>query len=142
MSKESHSGSMLIAVVILALLIAAAAYLFFERRGGFSVGDQVYGEWTTKVWYPGKINKTCEKGFNIIYNDGDEKCLSKEELIMDTIPGSAEIKAGNKVIAQYMNGPFYEATVIGIHEDRCQVAYAFDKQVATKKLSEVRIAKE
>ncbi|MFA7277826.1 MAG: hypothetical protein WC101_02445, partial [Candidatus Gracilibacteria bacterium] len=138
MSKESRSGSMLIAVIILALLVTAATYLFFERKGGFSVGDQVYGEWTTKVWYPGKINKTCEKGFNILYNDGDEKCLSKEELITDAAPENNVIKIGSKVIAQYMSGPFYEATVVGVQGDRCQVAYAFDKQVATKNLSEVR----
>lgn len=130
---------MLIGIAVLVVLIAAVAFFFFAGKGqSFKVGDQVYAEWTPTVWYPGKIDKTCEKGFHVAFNDGDEKCASAQELIADVTPKASDVKVGTRVIAQWANGPFYTASVTAISGDQYSIVYS-DKTPGVKTLNELRL---
>ncbi len=130
---------MLIAVVVLVLLVAGAAFFVFTSKGqSFKVGDQVFAEWTPKVWYPGKIDKTCDKGFNVAYKDGDQRCVSAQELIADVVPTANQVKVGTNVIAQWANGPYYNASVTAVNGTQYSIVYS-DSTPGTKTLAEMRI---
>jgi hypothetical protein len=87
----------------------------------FAVGDDVYSEWTSKSWYTASVTKTCDKGWEVKYDDGSTKCNSEAELIMDKAPKKA--KVGDKVIAKWTGSAYYDATVDSINEDVYTVKY-------------------
>ena len=89
----------------------------------FAVGDNVYGEWTSQKWYAGTIDKTCDAGFNVKYDDGDESCLAPDQLIHNVAPKKNQVKVGTTVIAKWTGTPFYDATVASIDGDTYKVKY-------------------
>lgn len=136
---ENKSNSMLIAAVVLVLLVAGAAFFMFSGKGqSFKIGDQVFAEWTPKVWYSGKIDAKCDKGFHVAYKDGDQKCVSTQELIADNVPTADEVKVGTNIIAQWANGPYYNASVTAISGNQYSILYS-DKTSGTKTLAEMRV---
>ncbi len=89
----------------------------------FAVGDSVYAEWTSKTWYAGSIDKTCDKGFNVKFDDGDQKCVSTNQLVKNAVPSKGKVKVGTKVLAKWTGTPYYDAEVISITNGTYKVKY-------------------
>lgn len=138
---ENKSYTLPIAIGILVILIAGAAYFFFSKKTEtFKVGDKVFAEWAPKAWYSGKIDKTCDKGFHVVYSEGDERCLDENKLIIDNVPKKDVMKVGTKVIAQWAaKGPYYDATITEVKNDTYTITYTSDKTTGTKTLEELRL---
>lgn len=90
---------------------------------GFKVGDSVYAEWVPKTWYAGTIDGTCDKGYHVSFDDGDDKCVSENQLVQNDIPAKSKISVGTNVLAKWTGTPFYDATVIEIDGDTYKVQY-------------------
>mgnify|MGYP001581423996 CR=1 FL=1 len=132
---------MSVAIGVLVMLVAGASFIGFSGADrDLRIGDRVFAEWSLKVWYPGVIQKTCEKGFTVLYDDGDTRCVSTGEMIRDTLPKKETVRVGAEVIAQWEKGPYYDATIIAITDDTYKIQY-YTKETAWKKLSEMRVTK-
>ncbi len=104
-----------IVVFSLAVLIGlTVAYAFAAGGGGYKVGDAVFAEWVTNGWYHGKIAKTCDAGWHIAFDDGDQKCCSLTQIVKDAVPAANKVKVGKKVLAQWSNGRYYPGRVTAI----------------------------
>jgi hypothetical protein len=129
----------IIGIIIAALIIATVLlYVFIIKNLGFSAGDKVYAEWSPKTWYAGTIEKTCDKGFYIKYDDGSEKCMAENELLSNKIPSSSQIKLNSKVIAKWLGTPYYDAVVTEINEEKYKVKY-YDGVEYEVPLNELRL---
>lgn len=135
-NQKSNMVKGIIALVVLAAL--AAIYFIAMSGGGYKLDDKVYGEWASKTWYDGTINRTCDAGFNVKFSDGGEKCLSEAQLIMDKAPSASKVTVGTKVIAKWTGAAYYDADVIAKTDDKVKVKYydGVEYEIST---SEVRL---
>jgi hypothetical protein len=99
-----------ISVVI--LLGLAATYAI--AAGTLKVGDVVYAEWTSNGWYHGKIDKACQGGWHIAYDDGDQKCCTPAQIAKDVVPPANKVTVGAAVLAQWSDQKYYPGTVSAI----------------------------
>ncbi len=134
------AASMYIAMGVLVLIVAAASCILFANmdRQALKIGDLVLAEWSPKIWYPGKIESVCEKGFNVHYDDGDKRCLSSDAIIHNKVPSNKKIKVGTHILAQWSKGPFYEGVITGVIGGQYSVQY-YDRTSANHYLSELRL---
>ncbi len=120
-TTPSHKTRGIITILILAGL---AVLSFFVMNGsGYAVGDKVFGEWASKTWYAGEIDKTCEEGFNVKFKDGGEKCLPASQLIKDKTPSTSKLDIGTKVIAKWTGAAYYDAEVLSKNGEKVKVKY-------------------
>jgi hypothetical protein len=119
------SSSNMVKGIIALVVLAALVVIYFLAMGnkGYSVGDKVFGEWISKTWYAGTIDKTCDAGFSIKFTDGSEKCLSEAQLIKDKEPGASALSVGTKVIAKWTGSAFYDAEIAEKNSDKFKVKY-------------------
>lgn len=123
---------LLSALVVVGLVLAAAG------GGIFKVGDPVFAEWTTNGWYHGKIDKQCEAGWHIAFDDGDQKCCTPQQIVLDIVPKAAKVKVGAKVLAQWSNMRYYPGTVKAITGGNYAIHYD-DGDEGTVQLSQIRL---
>lgn len=135
-SSQSNMVKGIVALVVLAAL--AGIYFFAMGNKGYSIGDKVFGEWASKTWYAGVINKTCEGGFNVTFTDGGEKCLPESQLVQDKAPSPSKVDAGTKVIAKWTGAAYYDAEVLTKNDDKVKVKY-YDGVEYEVMTSEVRL---
>ena len=74
------------------------------------VGDVVWAQWTPNSYYHGKIDKACDAGLHVAFDDGDQDCIPAGLIAVDRAPRDADVKAGTRVLAMW-NGKLYPATV-------------------------------
>lgn len=108
----------IVALIVLAVLVAV--YFIAMGGNGFKVGDKVFGEWASKTWYAGEIDRTCDGGFNVKFTDGGEKCLPEAQLIEDEVN---KVNVGTKVIAKWTGSAYYDAEIISKTDDKVKVKY-------------------
>lgn len=101
-----------------------------------AVNDVVWAQWKPNAWYHGKIDKTCEQGFHVSFDDGDEACISAALIAKDVAPtGSPRI--GARVIAKWRDGKLYPATVSAVSGTTVSVSFD-DGAQGSAALSDVR----
>ena len=94
-----------------------------DTQKTLGVGSKVFAEWKDKTWYHGTVNNTCEQGFNILFDDGNQKCVSQDQVFFDKSPNVEDVKVGTKVIAKWTGIAYYDAEVIKIIGDKYTVRY-------------------
>jgi len=122
-------------VVVLSLLVVSVAW---AAGGPPKVGQVVYAEWTPNGWYHGKITKTCEAGWHVLFDDGDQKCCTAAQIVKDIVPKPAKVKVGSKVLAVWSNGKFYPGKVSAISAGVYSIAFD-DGDNGTANLSQIRL---
>lgn len=76
------------------------------------VGDAVWAQWTPQLWYRGRIEAPCERGFKIRFDAQDEKCSPPAELAKDITPTRATLDPGMVVLAPGGSDAYRRAKVI------------------------------
>jgi len=107
-----------------------------DKQKTLGIGSTVFAEWKDKTWYHGTVNNTCEQGFSILFDDGNQKCVSQNQIFFDKSPNVEDIKVGTKVIAKWTAIAYYDAEVIKISGDYYTVRY-YDKMERDVQLSEL-----
>jgi hypothetical protein len=102
------------------------------------VGDTVFAEWAHNSWYHGKISKTCEKGWYINFDDGDVKCCSGSEVVMDVVSEATQLTQGKRVLAQWTNGKYYPGTISSVAGEDYNIQFD-DGDKGAVKASQIRI---
>lgn len=82
------------------LLLAILALAACIRSGDLRPGDAVWIQWTPQVWYHGRIERECEGGFKVRFDDQDEKCSPPSQLSKDISPTRVNLEPGMRVLAQ------------------------------------------
>ena len=77
------------------------------------VGDTVWAQWKPNAFYHGKVDKTCEWGLHVQFDDGDKGCFRADLIAVDAPMAAAAIKVGAKVLAKWSDGKLYPATITG-----------------------------
>lgn len=108
------------------------------EEAAFEVGDQVFAEWTPNNWFLGEIEGTCEEGFNVAYDDGNEKCHAEDEIILDEVPEASEIEVGSAVIADWSGAQYYNAEVTAIEGEMYSLKY-YDNFTKDVKIDDLRL---
>lgn len=100
-------------LMIIAFVIACAAPALAAPAlaGGPKVGDTVWAQWKPNSWYHGKVDKTCDWGLHVQFDDGDKGCFRVDLVTLD-VPARS-VKPGDRVLAKWSDGRLYPATVTG-----------------------------
>jgi hypothetical protein len=101
-------------------------------------GTVVFAEWGENDWYHGTIAEACEDGYLIIYDDGDTKCCTLMEIVLDAVPDSSEVDVELRVLAQWGNGQFYPGSISAISDGEYAIAYD-DGDQSTVSLAQIRL---
>ncbi len=80
-------------------------------------GDIVFAEWTPNGWYHGKIEKKCDIGWHVQFDDGDQKCCHPDTIARDAVPAKNLVRKGSLVLAQWTDGRFYPGVVVSVEGD-------------------------
>lgn len=107
--------------VVLSLLLIGAGCVGSASK--LAIGNNVYGEWTSQKWYSGTITETCDNGFTVAYDEGDQSCLAPDQIIHNKIPKKSQAKVGTKVIAKWTGTPYYDAEIVKIEGSTYTVKY-------------------
>lgn len=126
----------LLAFALSVLLLVSIGYA--AGGGNFKPGEAVYAEWTPNGWYHGKIDKQCEVGWHIAFDDGDRKCCTPAQIVKDVVPDASKVKVGSKVLAQWQNNRFYPGKVSAISGGVYSISFD-DGDKGTAKLSQIRL---
>ena len=97
-----------IVVFLMVLGFATSAH-----AGGPKVGDTVWAQWKPNAFYHGKVDKRCDWGLHVQFDDGDRGCFRADLIAVDTPMPAAAIKIGAKVLAKWSDGKLYPATIVG-----------------------------
>ncbi|MCC6157639.1 MAG: DUF4537 domain-containing protein [Deltaproteobacteria bacterium] len=122
--------------VLLLLAIATMAY----AAGELKPGTAVFAEWVANGWYHGKIDKKCDAGWHIAFDDGDQKCCTTAQIVADVVPAKAAVAVGAKVLAQWTTGKYYPGKVSAINGANYAIAFD-DGDNGTVKLEQIRLRK-
>lgn len=124
----------LVAGLFLVTLLAPAASAAPSPR----VGDRVLAQWAPNAWYPGKVDRACEGGLHVAFDDGDQACISVEGLMaVNRRPASGDVSEGTRVAAMWTDGRYYPATVAEVLDHGLRVRFD-DHATRRVLLSEVR----
>jgi len=99
-------------------------------------GSKVFAQWKDQTWYHGTINNICDQGFNVIFDDGNQKCVGEGQVFFDKSPKEDQLKVGSKVIAKWTGTAYYDAEVIKMNGANYTVRY-YDKMERDVSLSEL-----
>lgn len=110
--------SFIIAMVLMGFAGMATA-------GEAKVGDKVWAQWTPNSWYHGTVDKTCEWGLHVKFDDGDQGCFHLSLIAKEVPMPATAVKVGARVLAKWSNGRLYPATITGAVQG-AQVPVFFD----------------
>jgi hypothetical protein len=120
------------------ILVAIAVGSALAGGGGFSNGDVVWAEWTSNGWYHGKVDKTCDAGWHVQFDDGDQKCCTGAQIVKDVPPDPSKVKVGSKVLAQWTNQKYYPGKVAAIAGGDYSINFD-DGDKGKVKISQIRL---
>lgn len=123
-------------IVFLSCLVLVAATATGQTV--LEAGTIVFAEWATNAWYHGKVESTCEDGYQILYDDGDRKCCAPEAVVVDRVPTADEVSVGARVLAQWGTGRFYPGAIASVSDAGYAVNYD-DGDRATVRLDQIRL---
>lgn len=101
-------------------------------------GTPVFAEWVPNSWYHGEIGSTCSGGYQVLFDDGDTKCCTLEEIAVDKVPSAAEAKVGTAVLAEWSNGKYYPGVIASAGGGKYKINYD-DGDTGIVSLSQLRI---
>lgn len=104
--------------------------------GSVAVGDVVWAQWKPNAWYHGKVDKACDQGLHVAFDDGDKACTAPALIAKDRAPASAP-RVGARVLAKWSDGKLYPATVSGVSGSTVNVAFD-DGATGSAALSDIR----
>ncbi|MFO1464112.1 MAG: hypothetical protein U1F66_10075 [bacterium] len=102
------------------------------------VGDAVWAQWTPQLWYHGRIEAECGRGFKIRFDAQDEKCSPVEEIAKDITPTRTGVQAGMAVLAPQGDGSYVRAQVLEERGWKYAVRYK-DGSTGEFSLKELRV---
>lgn len=83
----------------------------------------VFAEWDENAWFHGKIIDACKTGYRVRFDDGNVKCCTPEQLVIDRISDPKEVGKAAKVLAPWKDKRFYPGTVVRQHGERFDIAF-------------------
>lgn len=92
--------------------LAVLTPLACTRIEPLKVGDAVWAQWTPQLWYRGRIEAACERGFKIRFDAQDEKCSPPTELAKDITPTRTPPDVGMAVLAPGGGDTYRRAKVL------------------------------
>ncbi|MFH1529931.1 MAG: hypothetical protein ABIK09_04245 [Pseudomonadota bacterium] len=116
--------SVLVFFIVLGFATAAQA-------GAPKVGETVWAQWKPNAFYHGKVDKTCDWGLHVQFDDGDQGCFRADLVAVDAPMPAAAVKPGARVLAKWSDGKLYPATVTG-KPDGGNVEVFFDDRTPYK----------
>jgi hypothetical protein len=119
MKRNEFLWATIFVVAAATILVAGSAI----AAGALKAGDVVFAEWVSNGWYHGKIDKKCEAGWHIKFDDGDQKCCTPAQVVMDVVPDKAKVKVGSAVLAQWTNQKYYPGKVTAIAADKYSIGF-------------------
>ena len=122
-------------LMVLFFMIAFAAPTL---AGGPKVGDTVWAQWKPNAFYHGKIDKTCEWGLHVQFDDGDQGCFRGDLIAVDAPMPAAAVKVGAKVLAKWSDGKLYPATITGKPEGDAVKVFFDDRTPFTTSMKDLR----
>jgi DNA repair Crb2-like protein len=127
-----RKGSLIVAGFLLFPVLAVMA------QSALPTGTVVFAEWGENSWYHGTVAETCADGYLIVYDDGDTKCCTLAEIVLDAIPDLSEVDVESRVLAQWGRGQFYPGSVSAISDGEYVIAYD-DGDRSTVSLAQIRL---
>lgn len=114
------------------------AFLSCTRLETLQPGDAVWVQWTPEIWYHGRIEAACERGFKVRLDDQDEKCSPLTELAKDITPTRSKIQAQTNLLCRKGDGQYYPCLLL--HRDGLHFKVRFsDQNEARLPLNDLRI---
>ena len=87
-------------------------------------GDIVFAEWSSNGWYHGTVGDACGGGkYMVLFDDGDKKCCSINQIVIDAVPPADSVSEGTPVLAQWSDGKFYPGKVISIDGEVYNISF-------------------
>ena len=131
MRRKKHSLWPLIVLFLTLLPLQIGA------QESYSEGDRILAEWSNKDWYLGKIGSSCSDGYQILYDDGDTKCATLNEITPDIEPAAADITIGSLILASW-GSAYYPAKVTRIDGAEYSVEY-YEGYKQSRTLAQLRL---
>ncbi|MBI9103273.1 MAG: hypothetical protein JEY99_12725 [Spirochaetales bacterium] len=109
-------------LVVICLILFSVFVVSAEAR--LSEGTTVFAEWSSGSWYHGRVAGRCGAGYTILYDDGDSKCCSRAEIVLDVIPNDSQLRHGVKVLALWPgNERYYPGTLGALRGGKYEISY-------------------
>lgn len=91
----------------------------------FAVGAKIYSAWKGgHHWYPGTISAVGSGTYSIKYDDGDkESDVPASRIMKQDAEHPLSVKVGDKVLAKWSDGQWYDATVSAVEGGKVSVTY-------------------
>lgn len=102
------------------------------------VGDTVWAQWKPNAWYHGKVDKTCDYGLHVQFDDGDKGCFHASLIAVDKPVAVADVKPGLRVMAKWSNNKLYPATVTGMPDGDNVKVFFDDRTPFTTTVKDLR----
>ena len=99
-----------------ALLLIPGTQRDLGAQAALKAGDIVWAEWQPNAWYHGKIERKCDLGWHVLFDDGDQKCCHPDKVVKDVAPPKGLVKKASRVLAQWTDGRYYPGIVASIVE--------------------------
>ncbi len=96
----------------LIVFLMVLGFATVAQAGAPKVGDKVWAQWKPNAWYHGKVDKACDWGLHVQFDDGDKGCFHSDLIAVDKPMPAADVKPGARVLALWSN-KLYPATVTG-----------------------------
>ncbi len=93
---------MLGAAGVLLLAGCAGSSVSGGGKAALGAGSAVIADWGGNGnWYDGKINKACDGGFEVAWNDGSEAaCVPQAGVVADVAASASSVQVGTPVLAK------------------------------------------
>ena len=102
------------------------------------VGDMVYAQWKPNAWYHGKVDKTCDYGLHVQFDDGDKGCFHASLIAVDQPVAVADVKPGLRVMAKWSDNKLYPATVVATPKGETVEVFFDDRTPFTTSVKDLR----
>lgn len=99
------------------------------------VGDRVLARWWDLFWYPGSLLAIGEKGYHVLFDDGDQRIVAELHLM------PLAVEEGETVFARPKNQPqriYFPATVSRVRGEVIDVDFEDGNSEANLRVSRVR----
>jgi hypothetical protein len=106
--------------------------------GDIPSGAVVWAEWSKNSWYHGTIERDCDAGKHVLFDDGYAACIKTTSLALDRVPQAEEIRAGTRVLAPWPVSRLYPGEVVSVGGGRAEIAYD-DGDAGSAPLGELRL---
>lgn len=92
--------------------------------GGFSVGDKVVGNWKGgDRWWNAQVTAVAGDQVTVKYDDDSSTETLAKTGVAHLPSGAASAKVGDRVVAKWTDGKFYNGTVTALNGDKATISW-------------------